>query len=192
MATETREISETATRRRFTVDEYHRMIESGVLCEGERVELINGEILQMAAFGGQHVLCINRCNFWFSQSLGSNGIVSVQNPVTLSNDGEPEPDIAILSFSEDFHGGTPRAEHVLLLIEAADSSLLRDRQTKLPLYAAAGISEVWIANLRDTVIEVYRDPHADHYQTSFTVGRGGSITPLMLSHLTVPVQALLG
>jgi Uma2 family endonuclease len=192
MATETRAITETTTRRRFTVDEYHRMIDAGVVCEGERVELINGDILQMAAFGGQHVLCVNRCTHWFAGHLGREGFVSIQNPVTLSNDGEPEPDIAVLSFSEDFHGGVPRAEHVLMLIEVADSSLLFDRRTKLPLYAAAGIPEVWIANLRDTLIEVYRDPLADHFQTSFTVGRDGSITPLMLPHLTVPVQALLG
>lgn len=192
MATETRAISETPTRRRFTVDEYHRMIEAGVLCEGERVELINGEILHMAAFGGQHVLCVNRCNFWFSRNLGADAIVSIQNPVTLSNDGEPEPDVVILRFREDFYGGVPRAEHVLLLIEVADSSLLFDRRTKLPLDAGAGIPEVWIANLRDTVIEVYRDPHGDHYQTLFTAGRDGSITPVMLPHLTVPVQALLG
>jgi Uma2 family endonuclease len=192
MATETREISETATRRRFTVDEYHSMGEIGILHEDERVELINGEIVKMAAIGGQHIACVIRTDRWFTLHVGDGALVSAQNPVILSNDGEPEPDIALLRFREDYYANVPRSEHVLLLIEAADTSLLFDRRTKLPLYAGAGIPEVWIANLRDTVIEVYRAPHADHYQTSFTVGRDGTITPVLLPHLTVPVQALLG
>jgi Uma2 family endonuclease len=108
------------------------MLETGITREGARVELINGEIVRMAAFGGQHVLCVNRSTCWFSQTLGASVRMRVQNPVTLSTDGEPEPDIAIRRFCADCYSGTPPPDAVLLLVEVADSALLMDCRTELP------------------------------------------------------------
>jgi Uma2 family endonuclease len=149
-------------------------------------------LVLMAAAGGAHILCVNRSDRWFNRHVGEDALVSVQNPLLLSDDTEPEPDIVILRFGGVFTPEVPRAEDVLLLMEVADSSLLYDRRTKLPLYAAAGIPEVWIANLRDRQVEVYRDPAVDRYQTAFTAARGRSITPVALPYLTVPVVEILG
>ena len=136
----------TPSRRRFTVDEFHRMAEAGILAEDERVELIKGDIVKMAAIGIRHMVAVNAFGEVLYGLVQREGIVSVQNPIKLSNDGEPQPDVAVLRRRR--YAVLPTSEDVLFLIQVADSTLDYDREIKLPLYAAAGISEVWLADLR--------------------------------------------
>ena len=146
-------------RRRFTVDEYHRMAEAGILGEDDRVELIEGEIVYMSPIGGRHIACVNDLNGLLVPREGEGAIVSIQNPVRLGDHVEPEPDVTVLRWREGYRAGEmPTAADVLLLIEVADSSLNYDRQVKLRLYARALIPEVWIVNLQDRSIELYTGP----------------------------------
>ncbi|MFB6262553.1 MAG: Uma2 family endonuclease [Bradymonadaceae bacterium] len=146
-------------RRQFTADEYHRMAESGVLGEDDRVELLEGEIVEMTPIGSEHAGYTNRLNGLLQERVGSECIVSVQNPVSLGTFSEPEPDLALLRDREDdYISDLPGSEDVLLIIEVADTSLEDDRRAKVPLYARHGIPAVWIVNLQDDVVEVYEEP----------------------------------
>ncbi len=165
----------------------------GILHEDERVELLDGELYEMTPIGDGHIGGVNSMNFFFGQRLGGRAIVSVQNPVRLSDFSEPQPDIALLRPRPDFYRtGKARPEDVLLLVEVADSSLDYDRLTKLPRYAAAGIVEVWIVNLVARRVEVYRDPTADGYATHTDHGRGHTLTPAALPDLAILVEEITG
>lgn len=180
-------------KRKLSVDDYARMGEAGILTEDDRVELIDGELYEMPPIGDGHIGGVNRFNYFFNQRLGGRAIVSVQNPIRLSDYSEPEPDIAVLLPRADFYdSGKAQPEDVLLLIEVADSSLAYDRQTKLPRYAAAGIAEVWIVNLVDQLIEVYRDPHGDAYAARTVHARGESLSPILLPSVVIGVAEILG
>ncbi|QTA90628.1 DUF820 [Desulfonema magnum] len=153
-----------AKRKTFTTDEYHQMIEAGILREGDRLELIQGEIIQMAAIGSNHASCVGRLTHLFSANFAENAIVWVQNPVCLGKHSEPEPDISLLKPQPDFYASRhPRPEDVLLIVEVADTSLEDDREIKLPLYAKAGIREVWIVNLKASCVEVSTSPSGHKY-----------------------------
>jgi Uma2 family endonuclease len=185
--------SETVTRRRLTADEYQRMIRVGILREGERIELINGELIQMAALGAPHVTCVMRLNYWFTPRLINRAIPSVQSSFRLSAYSEPEPDLALFRYRDDFYGGAlPTAEDVLLIIEVADSTLRHDRDRKLPLYAAGGVPEVWIVDLRRRQVLVYRDPSPDGYRQSITYTEGASISPLAFPDLVIEWDEIFG
>lgn len=176
----------------FTVDEYHRMAESGILHEDDRVELINGEIIAMAPIGSGHLGHVNRSNRRLSRLFDDRATVSVQNPISLGERTEPEPDIALLNpRDDDYASQTPEARDVLLLVEVADSSLVYDRQTKAPMYARAGIPELWIVNLIDHVIEVYREPSVDGYRTVTVARRGDSVQSLAFPDVSIAVSDLL-
>src|SRR5712692_6491194 len=150
------------TRRRFTRAEYHRMAEVGILGEDDRVELIEGEIVQMSPIGDRHVAFVMNLGRLLTLRLGERAFVSVQNPVVLTADTEPQPDLAVLR-PRAYKERKPHAHDVLLLIEAADTSLAYDRTTKLRLYARAGISEYWIVDCAAESVEVYRDPSSENY-----------------------------
>src|SRR5688500_8164381 len=124
-------------RRRFTVDEYYQMALAGILTEDDRVELIDGEIVEMSPIGDRRVASVNRCNRSFSRAVGDRALVSIQNPIDLDPYNEPESDVALLRpRADDYAGGKPQPADVLLLIEVADTSVDYDRKTKLPHYAA--------------------------------------------------------
>jgi Uma2 family endonuclease len=181
------------TRRRFTVEEYHRMAEAGILHEDDRIELIEGEIIRLSAKGSRHSASINRCTTAFTSRLGGTTIVSVQNPVRTDEYGEPEPDLAVLRPRQDFYEReTPTPRDVLLLVEVADGSIGYDRRYKLPLYTRARIPEVWIVDLNSNAIERYADPVNGAYRTVVRVARGEAITSVTLPGLTIPVDELLG
>ena len=131
------------TRRLFTADEFHAMAEAGILHEDDRIELIEGELIEMAAIGTRRFTCVNTLTRFLVRSVGDEGIVSPRNPVRLSQDSEPQPDLAILR-ARDYRNSLPGPEDVLLLIEVSDTTLRYDRQTKLPLYARSGVRESWI------------------------------------------------
>lgn len=179
------------TRRRFTVHDYHRMGEAGILHEDDRVELIEGEIVEMAAIGTRHFSCVNRLTRLLVRTVGNDAIVSVQNPVRLSEDTEPQPDLAVLR-PRDYLQSLPGPEDVLFLIEASDTTLDYDRNLKLPLYARAEVAEVWIVDLADATIERHTEPSSDGFRRIEKAKREGAIASVALPALTIEVDAVLG
>lgn len=178
-------------RRTFTVDEYHRMAEMGILTEDDRVELINGEIVAMSPINSPHAGHVKRINALFTRLLGEQTIVSVQDPLTIQDASEPEPDIMLLHPRDDFYASAhPQPEDVYLLIEVADSSVRTDQEVKIPVYAQAQVVEVWIVNLAGQQIEVYRSPSAGKYQEKIIFKPGQDISvPHFL--ITVAVKDLI-
>lgn len=135
-------------RRKFTLEQYHKMAESGILTEDDRVELIRGEIVEMSPIGRRHAACVRRLVTLFSEKLRLRAIVDTQNPVELSDRSEPQPDVALLQPRPDFYeAGHPKAKDIFLLVEVADTTAETDRDVKIPLYAEDGISEVWLVDI---------------------------------------------
>jgi Uma2 family endonuclease len=177
----------------FTVDEYDRMIDAGILSEDDRVELIEGELIKMSPIGKRHGACVKRINKIASAQAGPHAIVSVQDPIRLDDYSEPQPDIALLKPQDDFYDQVvPPAESVLLIIEVSDTSLSYDKNVKLPLYAKAGIPEVWIDDLVGDKIETYSNPVNGKYQNSRVVKRGESLSPEKLPMIVFTADQLLG
>jgi Uma2 family endonuclease len=177
----------------FTVDEYSRMAEVGILHEDDRVELIEGEIIEMSPIGYRHSGCVARAHERFIQSLGSTAVVMSQSPLLLSEWTAPQPDLIVLKPRSDFYDTrTPKAADVLLAVEVSDSSLRYDRDIKVPLFAAAGTLEVWIEDLQNDLILVYRDPADGAYKTTLTLHRGDTISPIAFPDKTFAVDDLLG
>ena len=177
-------------RRRFMVDDYERMAAAGILTEDDRVELIAGEIVEMSPIGDRHVGCVNVLADLLADLVRREALISVQNPIRLSADGEPQPDIALL------RRGAPRAvptpDDVLLVIEVADSSRDYDRGVKLPLYAAAGIKEAWLVDLVAEIIERHTDPYDGVYRRIAPARRGESLSSTVLPAIVLSVDAVLG
>lgn len=181
------------TRRRFTADEYQRLGQIGTIHEDERVELLDGEIVQMAAVGSKHFACVNRLTDTFAPLANGRFTVSVQNPIRLSPHSEPEPDIVLLRYREDFYeDALPGPEDLLLVIEVADSSVKYDRDVKLRFYAEAGVPEVVIVGLTKSVLTSYRKPISRSYTAVTIYQRGDSFTPELLPDVTISVNSVLG
>jgi len=165
------------TTRRFTVSEYHRMAEAGILGEDDPVELIDGQIYVMSPIGSQHAACVDRLTRLFILALHNQVLVRTQNPILLAPDSEPEPDVALLTPRDDAYAARhPRPDEVMLIVEVSGSSLEFDQTTKLPLYAQAGIPEVWIVALQADQIHIYREPSASGYAEHTTCERGDALT----------------
>src|SRR5919108_6402376 len=144
-------------RRRFTVEEYHRMAEVGIFQPDERVELIEGEIVKMAPIGPRHAGCVINLNRLFVTRLGDRAVVSPGNPVVIEPRSEPQPDLLLLrpravSYSREH--ATP--EDVLLAVEVADTTARFDRIVKARLYARARISEYWLVDVNEASVDVFR------------------------------------
>lgn len=179
-------------KRLFTVHEYHKMGEAGILTEDDRVELIEGEIVVMPPIGEGHFGKVNRFTDSFYAFRG-RAVIHVQNPVRLGLKSEPEPDVVLLKYRDDFYEGKfPEPDDVLLLVEVADSSLTFDRKTKARLYAKAGIQEYWIVDLIHGEIIVHRDPSRSRYRRVQQLKTGDSIAPLAFPEVTLAVADLLG
>ena len=179
-------------RRKFTVDEYYRMAEVGILQPDERLELIDGEITLMAPIGNPHASCVRRVERVFAQIAGEAVTVSGQNPVRLDERSDPQPDVAILRYREDDYAGKPpTAEDVLLLIEVSDTTLTYDRGTKLNLYAEANVPETWIMNLPEDCIESFTQPGPNGYAHHVIYRRGDTISPSTLPDVEFAVNDLL-
>ncbi|MCI0345673.1 MAG: Uma2 family endonuclease [Chloroflexi bacterium] len=180
-------------RHRFTVDEYYRMAEAGILNEDSRVELIDGEIVDMPPIGSHHGGSVDRSNEVFFRRFVDVAQVRVRNPVRLDMYNEPEPDLALLRRRDDFYRTAhPTPADVLLFVEVADSLLAEDRRTKLPLYARYAIREVWLVDLPNRVVHVYRDPAPDGYRLVQTARSGDRIAPLAFPDRDLDVAELLG
>jgi len=166
-------------RRLFTVEEYHRMAEAGILGANERLELIEGEIIEMAPIGPRHVGCVINATRLCITRLGDRAVVSPQNPVVIRPRSEPQPDLLVLrpravSYSREL----PASQDVLLAVEVADTTVRFDRLVKARLYARAGIPEFWLCLAMDAAIEVYRGPGADAYASVTLHGPGQTVAPL--------------
>jgi Uma2 family endonuclease len=178
---------------RFTVAQYDLMIEAGVFPPGYRAELIEGEIIEMSPIGPPHAACVGRLTQRLILLLQHDVIVWVQNPIRLDDYSEPEPDVTVLKPREDFYAKSlPTPAEVLLLVEVSESSLEFDRKRKLPLYARAGVPEVWIVNLADERVEVFADPADGVYQTTAQVGRGEALQARGVEGLRLGVSEVLG
>ena len=178
------------TRHRLNVDDYHRMAETGILGEDDRVELIDGELIDMAPIGQDHAGTVDVLTRALVMACGERAIVRVRNPLRLDRLNEPQPDVAILRPREDFYrrGEPPGPADVLLVVEVADSSLRYDRRVKLPLYARAGIGEVWIVDLRRRVVDVHRTPAGDGYATIETHGPEDIVTLALAPGIAVGLR----
>ncbi|NEQ37680.1 MAG: Uma2 family endonuclease [Okeania sp. SIO3I5] len=164
-------------RRQFTVKEYHQMVEAGILTKYDKVELIAGEIVKLAPIGISDAACLRRLNMIFNKLLYSKVIVDHHNQIHLSNDSAPEPDLALLQWRDDFYEAKhPQPEDIFLLVEVADSTIKYDREIKIPLYAENGISEVWLIDINQQLVEVYRQPKGNSYQNVQQFFRGDILT----------------
>jgi len=176
----------------FTVDEYYRMAEVGILDPDARLELLEGQIVEMSPVGVRHVACVNRTTALFAKHSADRAIVSVQNPVQLSDYTEPQPDIVLLKPRQDHYAGKKTSwEDALLVMEVSDTTIRRDRY-KVSLYARAGVSELWIEDLGDDTIYVYRNPSSAAYGTSLQFHRGDKISQLAFPEVSFRVEELIG
>jgi len=180
-------------RKRFTVDDYYKMAEAGILTEEDRVELIEGEILKMSPIGNRHAMTVTRAMMILVRGLGDKVVVTVQNPAHMDKYNEPQPDLVLIRPREGFYGtGHPDPADVVLLIEVADSSLRKDRLLKLPVYARNGIREVWIIDVKNDVIYIHREPHTNAYLSLETKHRGETVSPEAFPDFLIKVDDLLG
>jgi Uma2 family endonuclease len=179
-------------RHRVDVAAYYKMAEAGILTPKDRVELIGGEIFDMAPIGSGHAGKTNRLNRLFARAAADGlALVSVQSPLRLDAYNEPEPDVMLLRPREDdYQERHPGAADVLLLVELSESSLAYDRGTKLALYAKFGVPEVWIVDLRDAAVEVYREPAGGAYTHKERL-TSGPLAPVLVPAVTIDVGALV-
>ena len=179
--------------RRFTVGEYDRMVQAGVFREDDRVELIAGEIVEMAPIGIRHAACVRRLNRLFSRRVAERAIVDVQNPVRVGADSEPQPDLTLLRPRSDLYASRhPGPGDLLLVVEVAETTADTDRQVKIPLYARAGVPEVWLVDLGGDCIEVYQEPTPEGYGEVRRARRGERVAPAALPDLFLAVEEILG
>jgi len=181
-------------RYRFTVDEYERLAQAQVLTQCDRVELLDGEIVEMSPIGDRHASVVARLTHLFSTQLGNRSVVWIQNPVRLRLvRSMPQPDVVLVRPRADFYAtGKPGPDDVLLLIEVMDASTETDRSVKLPLYARAGIAEVWLLDLTTDRVEVFRRPAVAGYREAETFERHDRLTPQAFPDLSLTGADLLG
>ncbi len=180
-------------RRKFTSKEYHRMAEAGVLKEDDRLELIEGDIIEMAPIGSLHAACVKRLASLISSIQSGYTLIGVQDPVQLSESCEPQPDISVLQPRSDFYANAhPQPEDILLLIEVSDTSLSYDRDEKVPLYARANVPEVWLVDLNNASVEVYTEPETNGYRQVSVIIGDELLTPQSLPQLSVTPRDILG
>jgi Uma2 family endonuclease len=181
----------TIPRRLLTLDEYHTIGAAGVLKEDDRIELIEGEMIEMAPIGSRHVAKVNRLARLLSQCVGDQAIVSVQNPIALPPHNEPQPDIALLKpRADDYEGKLPGAQDILLVIEVSDTTLAYDRDSKMPIYAHHGIIEAWLVDVPAETLSIFLAPGASGYQRTLAPGRSESVTPALLPNVVIRLHDL--
>ena len=165
-------------RHRVKLDEYHRMVEAGVFGADTRLELIDGEIVdRVSPIYPPHASATSNLTTLLTLRLGDRAFIRCQSPVTLPNDSEPQPDIAVVSPEENqYWNRHPEVREIHLAVEVADSSLAQDQRIKIPLYARAEISEVWLVDLGNEVVRVYREPIDGEYTSVRIAQRGDSIS----------------
>ncbi len=180
------------THHRFSVQDYHRMAETGVLRPDTRVELLDGKIIDMSPIGPFHGGVAKFLNKVFTSAARGRWVASVQDPLSLGEHSEPQPDIMLLKPAKDFYRRRhPQPADVFLLVEISDSTLETDQADKLPAYGRAGIPEVWIVNLNELTVEVYREPQFNGYGSKTILQTGDQACPLAFPDAAVDVAELL-
>jgi Uma2 family endonuclease len=179
--------------KRFNVTEYYQMAEAGILKPDDRVELIEGAIIEISPIGSPHAACVYRLYSSLPEIIKHRALVWVRNPVRLDDFSEPVPDVSLLKLRKDFYAAHhPMPTDVLLIIEVADSTLLKDRNIKVPLYARAGLAEVWLVNLPKELIEVYSDPVNGKYRKCEKFKRGEVVKSPTVKGLSLKVNEVIG
>ena len=192
-ATPAREHVPDIQRYRFNVDEFARMGEAGVFTEDDRVELIDGEVLEMSPIGSPHAGTVNRLNELLVTRLAGRANVIVQNPIRLDRHTEPQPDLVVARRRKDFYTDRhPEPADVLLVIEVADSSLRYDRTEKVPRYARAGIPETWLVDIQAGTVTLYADPGPEGYARQQVRRRGDRIAAASVPVPGLAVDDVLG
>lgn len=177
-------------RHKLTVDDYHRMAQAGIFHDGSRVELVEGELIDMAPIGSLHASVVTSLSMFFARNVGDHAIVSTQNSVSLPPDSEPQPDIMLLRPRADrYRDALPASTNVLLLIEVSDTTLAYDRDVKLPLYARHGIPEVWLIDLKGEQLEIHLEPDAHGYRKILRPERRETIAPTRV-HVRFPLSEI--
>ena len=181
-------------RRRFSVENYHQMFKSGILKREDRTELIDGDIVTMPPIGLHHTSCIDRLGSLLVQGLSSRAIVRLRGYVHLGSHSLPRPDLALLQDRDDFYEASPAtAAEVLTLIEVMDNSAAYDRDFKRDFYARSGIAELWLVDLNQERVEVYRKPATGGYYKEMRIAtRGESVSPEAFPDFVLGVDAILG
>jgi Uma2 family endonuclease len=180
------------SRRRFTVHEYHRMVDAGILCEDDRVELVHGEVLVMSPIGPRHNASILKASHHLWRIVGDRAFVGIQGSVRLDEYDEPQPDIYLLRPKEDFYAsGHATPADILLIVEVADSSLEYDQQIKQLLYAETGVPEYWIVDIRAECLIAHSNLSDGLYLRTETLARNATIIPRLLPDCSIPVDILL-
>ena len=178
-------------RHRLTVDDYHRLGEAGILGEDDRVELLDGQLVDLSPIGPRHALAVDALTEALVTAVAGRAAVRVQNPVVLDSGSEPQPDLTVVRRPWRGHPHThPGPDDVLLLVEVADSSLDTDRGAKWELYARAGIREFWIVDLTTDSVLVCRAPSGDAYASMATAGSSGMLEIEALPGVRIPVSIL--
>jgi Uma2 family endonuclease len=179
-------------RHKLSVSDYYRMGDAGILHEDSRVELIEGELIDMSPIGSHHAGIVTLISHLLNKKISDQAIVSVQNPVRLSDWSEPQPDIMLLKPRSDYYYDShPKPSDVLVLIEVADSSIDYDRKTKLPLYARSGIQEFWIIDMNTQRLERYTQPNETGYGYCETLDKTGKISPTALPDVVIDLSRIL-
>lgn len=177
----------------FTAEEFERLGEAGILRQDARLELIDGEIIEMSPIGSPHAACVKFLTRLLYSLFGETFVVGVQDPVRLSDFSEPQPDISLLRWrDDDYRQGHPTPADVLLVIEVADATVVKDRTIKLPLYARSGVPEAWLVNLPEERVEIHSDPADGSYRRAESFGRGEEARSHTVEGLAVRVGELLG
>ncbi|MEB3217978.1 MAG: Uma2 family endonuclease [Nostocales cyanobacterium 94392] len=180
----------TYTAAKWTIDEYHRMIAAGILDE-RKVELLKGEIIEMSPEGEPHAYCSHEAGQYLSELLGQRVTIRQAKPITLPNDSEPEPDIAVVQrLGRDYRQHHPYVENIFWLIEYSNSSLEKDLERKSKIYAEAGVKEYWVVNLKKLHLVVFREPLDGDYAVKFTLSTG-TIQPLAFNDVSVCVERII-
>jgi Uma2 family endonuclease len=178
-------------RRPFTVADYARMRETGILSEDDRVELIDGEVRVMSPIGPIHAAIVKRLNTILNRLLPDTVILSIQDPIQLHDYSQPQPDLAILQYRDDFYAQAhPVADDVLLVIEVSDTTVEYDRDEKLPRYAHAGIAEAWLIDVNNFTVEQYVQPRNGKYLVKKIVERGDTIMTQSITALQIDIDRI--
>jgi Uma2 family endonuclease len=179
-------------RHRLSVEDFHHMGEAGLFAPEARVELIEGEIIDMTPIGSAHASRVMRLADLLTTQLHAKAVVAVQSPVRLDDRSEPQPDLALLRYREDFYAAAhPGPADILLLIEVADTTARFDREVKIPLYARHGIPEVWLLDLEADAMRVYREPQSGAYREVSTQCNA-ALSPGAFPELAVDLETLIG
>ncbi len=177
----------------ITADEFEQMGRAGIFHPDARLELLEGEIYQMSPIGSRHAACVKVLSALLHRLYGAKLVVSTQDPIRLNDFSEPEPDVALLRWRDDFYRSAhPMPADVLLVIEVADSTVETDRSYKVPLYARAGIPEAWLVNLPEERIEIFAEPAGGIYQINRIFSRGEEVQSHGVADLRVGVSDVLG